>query len=587
MFRRFAPAVAVVLASLSHVAAAAEKFDFAAALPPQTLAYAELSAPDRLLDAALGDRLQALLGHVPGYRKYLESKDYRTLQSVVSLLESKLDVDWRSALRTLVGGGASLSFDPSQNAVVLMVRSRDPALLTKLHAAIIDLIEADAASKGRASTAKSEEYEGVTGWSFGKNEAHAIVDDLLLVSNKAEALQAWIDRRRADERPETLADDETFQQARAVDAEGSAGFGFLRLAPLKLLAKFADKKSDNPLVELLVGGIADALAGADYATLRLRHDDDGARLSARLPFDRKQLSAARRWYFAADADPRNARIPEVSHLLASLAVRRDVGGLWTSRGELFDEKTNVGFTQADTNLGLYFSGRDFGTQVLGEIGPTWRIVSAATPRTDDGQPVPALKLPATAVVWELRNPDAFAPHLQMAFQNIIGITNIDGVQKGRAQLLLKTERRGEAEIQYGTYLVVGEPSKTDAPVQFNFRPACAVAGKYFVVGTHVALVRELVDALAAGSTSTSSATGSLADGEHLKFTVRGAELVELLQANRPLIVGRSLLSSGGDQQQAAEQLDGAVEALGAVSTFEVRLTDEGASLGATVEWRLE
>jgi hypothetical protein len=548
---------------------------------PVTLAYVEITAPERLLEPALEADLDRLLEPLEPYRKYKESKDYRDLTAVVGVLERKLATDWRTGLRTLVGGGVAFGFDPTEQAVIILVRSRDADQLNHLHEAIVELVETDARNKGKASPATSAEYRGVTGWSTGKNGAHAILGDTIIVSNKSDALKSIVDRR-LDQKP-TLASDEGFQTVRKQAGDKAAGFGFVRLGPLKLLAglsKLFGQKSDNPLAELLAGGILDTLAHADHVALAIEAQDDRWKISLRLPRDREQLGATRRWYFASQQGASADAPLVVPDLLATLSTYRDLGGFWTNRNELFDEKTNVGFTQADTNLGLYFSGRDFGTQVLAELEPQWQFVSALHDFAADGEPVPALKLPNLAVVWRLKHPAEFAPHLQMAFQNIVGITNLDGVQKGRPQLLLKSESRGKAEIHYGSYLTVGETPSTEAPIHFNFRPACARIGSYFVLGTHVALVRNLSAAL-------ESAPAERATTDNLRFEVDAAPLRKILDANRSLILGRAMLSSGGDRDGAERRLDVGLELLEHLKGLAVRLVDHAESVALEAELRID
>lgn len=523
-------------------------------LPTTTAAYAEISDPAPLLEAVLGAETLALLDDFEPYRKYRETKNYTDLQTVAAVLEAKLGAKWEPTLRTLLGGGAAVAFDPSLGSVTVVVRSRDAKVLNELHAAIVELVEADAKNKGKDSPIKQQEYNGAAGWSFGKNEAHVILGDTLVVSNRSEALKQIVDRRAkraSDKSPaKSLAGDANFVAARKQVDPAACGFGFVRLSSLRLamgLAKLLDKKADNPVAEVLAGGVVDAVGRADYVAVGLTIDKSQARLSAHLPYERKNTATTRRWFFAPEAGAAAAAPLDVRSAVATLTAYRDVGGMWTGRNELFDEKTNVGFTEADTNLGLYFSGRDFGSQVLGELSPRWRLVAARREFGDDGQPVPALKLPSFGLVWELAHPDEFGPHLQMAFQNIIGITNLDGVQKGRPQLLLKSETRGAAEIQYGTYLIVGDVPKTDAPMHFNFRPACGRIGKHFVLGTHVDLVREICDGLEKQPKAPSTT-------DSLRFEVRTDELTKVLEANRPLILGRVMLSAGGDKEKAEAQL---------------------------------
>lgn len=133
---------------------------------------------------------------------------------------------------------------------------------------------------------KSAEHGGETGYTFGKDEAHVHLGNMLVVTNKAESLKSLIDRRNAhlekSDKPakkRSLAEDETFQAARKHAAEEDAGFAFVRLAPLRLLAGMArefgpEKKADNLIAELLAGGVIDAVGhavrGGDVASRRRR-----------------------------------------------------------------------------------------------------------------------------------------------------------------------------------------------------------------------------------------------------------------------------------------------------------------------------
>ena len=583
-------ALAVVVATSSRPVGCAEPPAVDRLLTNSTALYGEFSRPQELIDLVLSDKARQLADQFPAVAKYWESKDFRTLKTVVEVLERRLGVEWRTAIETLTAGGVTAAFDTSEQAAFLFVRSGDAELLAKLHDALVEMTEADAENKGRESPIKSEDYRGFTGWTFGKNEAHVLLGDLLVVSNKAEALKGVADRylaaaendaKESDEKSASLADDAVYRAARKHAAGNEAGFAFVRLAPLRLLAGMAKalgQKSNNALLELLLGGALDAVSQADYLAATLQLNEQGLRFAAHLPRDRAKVAPTRTWFFA-DKPNQSAEIAlDVPGTIATLTAHRDVGGMWQARSDLFDEQTNVGFTKADTNLGLYFSGKDFGSQVLGELEPKWRIIAAERKFGVDGEPTPALKLPSFAVVWELKHPLEFAPHLQLAFQNVVGLTNVDGAQKGRAQLLLKSEQRGDAEIHYGTYLRVGETDQDNAPVQFNFRPACARVGKHFIVGSHVDLVRTLADQLGK-QPSTPTTSDSFA------LEIRAQELATILAANRPLIVGRRMLAAGGDKPAAEGQLELGLEALRLFEDAGIRLIDGADSL--TLELRLQ
>lgn len=113
-------------------------------LTPSTAVYVELSDPKSLLDVAWSERTTALLEKLPQVQKAYESKQFRDLQTVVDLLESKLGADWKTVVAKLTGGGVTLAFDASDQAVFLFVESEDEDLLISAHDEIISLIEADA-----------------------------------------------------------------------------------------------------------------------------------------------------------------------------------------------------------------------------------------------------------------------------------------------------------------------------------------------------------------------------------------------------------------------------------------------------------
>lgn len=183
--RTLSLAVACVVASLLAAAFAAGKKSAdsltpAELLTPSTAVYVEISDPKALLELAWSERTMALLEKLPQAQKAYETKQFRDLLTVVGLLETKLGTDWKGAVSTLTGGGVTLAFDASDQAVFLFVESKDEDLLISAHDEIISLIEADAERKGAPSPVKSAEHGGEMGYSFGKDEAHVRLGKMLI-----------------------------------------------------------------------------------------------------------------------------------------------------------------------------------------------------------------------------------------------------------------------------------------------------------------------------------------------------------------------------------------------------------------------
>lgn len=553
---------------LSAARAGAEPIDPARLAPESAVFYAELTNLDPLLDAALDAKTREFIQNADAYKRYRESSQYPQMTAGVALLEVKLGTNWHTALRDLFGGGMAVCGDPANQSGFLALRCRKPELLKKLNAALIEFIEADAKNKGRPSPVQVEEHQGVTGWSFGPNECHIILDDLLVISNKTETLKAVIDRQR-DAAAKGLTSSSSFTQARAKKPAGVLGWSWADLTAIRKdpnVQKALSAKSDNPPAELLLGGVGDAVRQAPYVTSTLSQENNRLRLRTELPFDASQRSASRQWFFVPTGNEPGLR-PQGT--IASFSLFRDLGGLWSARETLFNETIVAQFAQADTQFGLFFSGRDFGPEVLGELAAPLQLVVAQQEYPAD-QPTPQLKLPAMALVLKLKHPDEFAPQLLIAYQKIIGITNIDGGQKGRPQLLLSTEDYHGAAISKATYLPDAKVSRDKAPVNYNFSPSCARRDEHFVLGSTVGIVKQLVDALKNGPAA------PLTDNTAL--TVDAAPLAAILADNRELLITQNMLSDGHTRDEAETAIGTLLALINRFDRFALRLIDDASTL---------
>lgn len=565
---RFRFFIALVL-TVASVSVASGQADIAKLVPETAVLYAEINNPAPLLDIALAAKARKLLENVEGYQKYLHSDQYQHVQTVVGLLETRLGKSWDQLVRDLIGGGVAVCFDPPSNAGFLAVRSRDRNLLDQFHSAVAELVETHAKQQGQGSPVKSEEYQGFRGWTFGGDEVHVIVDDVLLVSNKKEVLKAAIDRHR-NPAAANLAGSSEFSQARSKQPAGEIGWSWVNLTTLRHdpnVQKGLEKRSDNPVAELLAAGIIDTLKQAPYLRSSLSFDGTSIKLRSELPRQPSATAAARSWFFAS-ADGEAAITPPGT--IGTFTLFRNVAGLWLARDELFDETIVARFAQVDTQFGLFFSGRDFGPEVLGELDTPLQLVVARQEYPAD-KPTPALKLPAFGLVMKLKHPDDFAPELLMAYQKVIGIVNIDGAQKGNPQFLLSTEEYQGTTISKATYLHDAKVAKEGAPPRYNFSPSCARIGDHFVYGSTVGFVRQVVDALKPG---TSAAT--LKDNTVL--TIDAATLAAILGDNKELLITQNMLKEAHSRAEAETAVQALLEGLRQIKRFTLRIADEPGTL---------
>ena len=545
---------------------AAEPVDLARVMPESAVVYVEVTRPEVLLEKALDPQLLETLGRSQGVKDFYDSDKFRQLKIGLGLIEARMNAKWPALARDLAGS-LHLAFEPQSKTAVFILRAKQPEVLASLHSTLVDLVELDAASKGKPSPVKSQDYQGTAVWSFAEGEHHAIVDDLYLASNQTEALQAALDRLKDPARA-GLAGRPEYAAAKAQVPAGQTAWSLVRLEPLRQLPK-ADKllseKSNNPLTELLVGGVLDRLASSPVVVSSLHVDEHSWQWITRLPAAEVPTAEKRSWFFAKEGQ---AALPPLrpKGTIASISLYRDISGMWIGREELFDEATVAKMAQADAGLGLFFSGRDFGQQVLGELGPRWQIVIARQ-EFAEGQPTPAIRLPAVAVVLQMKQPEAFATHLKLAYQNTVGLINLASVQQGKPQLLLGSEEYQGVTIAKATYLAdpAGEPQAAD--IVYNASPSCAQVGDRFIFASTTGIVRDLIDALKQPGAAEPTAA-------NFALEVDVKQIAAALDDNRAALVSQNMLKEGHSREQAEQEVGLFLELLRLVERGSLELISE-------------
>ena len=252
------------------------------------------------------------------------------------------------------------------------------------------------------------------------------------------------------------------------------------------------KKMDNPLFSLLVGGILELVVHSPYAGLTLDIDADQFVLSAGVAGERGQLGETFAPFFAKPPATGTRPIPAVPQLIGGVTIYRDFADWYGRREELLQPQVLPGFDQFEAGLGNLLPGRDFGEDVLPQVGKNITFVAARQDYSHlDGKP--GVKLPGFAVIFELGRPDEGAETFQLFFQTLSAILNLQAGQQGRKPWLLDTEIYKDVKVSYGRYLKKPEGDRLN--LVFNFMPASARVGDNFIISSSVDLCRNLIDAL--------------------------------------------------------------------------------------------
>jgi len=166
----------------------------------------------------------------------------------------------------------------------------------------------------------------------------------------------------------------------------------------------------------------------------------------------------------------------------------------------------------------------------------------------DTLPRPAIKLPAFAAVFRLRDPETMTGQLRRNFQSLIGFLNIDGAMEGRNQMELGMEKLGDdAELVTSEFVPEqGQQEATDAKIIFNFSPSVGFAGERFVVSSSSDLARLLTLGKQTDQAKSPFNTQASLDASVLRDT---------LDDNRQQLVAQNMLEEGHTLEEAQANID--------------------------------
>jgi hypothetical protein len=324
-----------------------------------------------------------------------------------------------------------------------------------------------------------------------------------------------------------------------------------------------NKKSDNPPAELLAGGTLGALPDAPYVTAALEVSPTRIKLTSSLPCETKSVAKSREFYLGPEATGAAPPLLKPAGTLLALSAYRDFASLWRHAPDLFDEGINAKFAEAESGLTTFFAGRNFRDDILAKIEPGLQLVVTRQEFPQEGI-TPAIKLPAVAAVFRMRQPAETTRILKVTFQSAVGFINIAGGMNGVDPLDVNSEKVGEALVVAGTYLPPKEEkSRGEAELHYNASPTVAFVGDRFILSSARPLALELVKQAGA---SASGDTGINTRVE-LDAVVGQAALAE----NRGPLIAQNMLEKGHDRSAAEREIDRLLKALQSLSASSLAL----------------
>ncbi|MGI8978665.1 MAG: DUF3352 domain-containing protein [Pirellulaceae bacterium] len=547
-------------------------------MPLSTVVYAEMPQPQKLLDAVLDHPSVVELQNHPDYKKAMEADQPQHFLAVLKMIEDKLGMKWRPAVTTLTGGGVYVAFDLPTLGTAVLTKSTDQDLAKKAIDTILDLARAEAANRGAGDPVTSDEYKGIKFYGLGPVQ-YANLGPYLLTTNKPLLTRLMIDTYQG-ENP-SLASDEQFQEVLKARPANPAAWVYGDLRPIRalgILKTALNKKSDNPGAEILVGGILGALPDAPYATAWLDVDPSRIALSAAIPGDAPTLAKKREFFFGTDGKGSALPLLTPKETALSISTFRDFSSMWKNAPDLFDDGINAKFAEAESTLTTLFAGRNFRDDILANLEPGMQIV-VTRQHFADGAPVPAVKLPAGAIVVKMKNPPETARIFKITFQSLVGFLNITGGMNGLSPLEQNFEKAGSGTIYSSEYLPPKDGAKNEAAIHYNASPTIAIVGDKFILSTSKTLATELAELVQKESAPLKDVNTAL--------QVVGQVVRQMLVDNRGSLVAQNMLQKGHGQDAAEKEIDALLKAMLGLESSSLQLTSKDKTLQVTLELKLK
>ncbi len=550
-----------ILIAASAASARADDRKPADVLPSTTVAYAELRQPAAILKSLEQHDLVARVLALEPIRQAMQDEKFVAFRGVVAVVELQMGRTWQQIAEHSLDGGVAIAWDQATGGVVLLAKATDGVTHKKLVETVTTLASLDAKKKGTAEAIEESEQRGEKIYRVDKLWI-AAPSHWLLATNNAELQQQLLDRI-LDGADDSLATEEQFATAQNAAATSSSAWGYLNTSTLResgIAAGAYSGRTDNPAAEVLLGGIVSTLQNTPYVVVELTASDSQLRLVASAAHDRGWAGDLREHYFGPQGLGAAPPHLPIDGAILSIGAYRDLSAMWLRAGDLLDEQANEKLAQADSGLSTLFSGKDFGEDVLGAFGPEVRLVVA---RQDfaEGQPAPAIKLPAFALITELDDPDATRPELRRTFQNLIGFFNVVGAMNGQPQLELAMEKTDAVEFVSASHLPDLEAADpAQLRINYNFSPTVAFAGSRFVIAT----TKDLALAAATAppmNEATSNAAGDASRIVNSDVVLRPGALRDILADNQEQLIAQNMLEKGHSREEAEREIGVLLELL--------------------------
>jgi hypothetical protein len=450
----------------------------------------EVKNPRRLTETLTGLEIVKKAEEFGPLQEFLDSTSYRRFYQLVAYFEKQLGAKWPELLDRLAGGGVILAakIQPDDAPILLVVQGSDGALLRRATEVGLQIIEQEVArneGKERVQRGKHREVETLQ---LGKDFHAAVVGTALLVSNKAEALHTAIDLN-SDGPKKSLAPSPKISEARKLLPADPLAMLWLNMDVAHKNPQIKDvlAKGRDPFLTVLFGGWIDTVRRASFLTAALAREGDGFLLTLRMPSGREGAGGEQSVHVPPPNEADVLPPLEPRGVVLSHCFFLDVGKFWDDRAKIFTPEQVKMLEDADTKSAVVLAGQKL-SSLLKDAGGRHRYVVANT-HSFPYKRQPKQKLPAFAVIAELRNPAEFTKTMNTVLR---GVALLAGSQY---KLKLADAKHGDYKLVAYRFDEDAQIAQDPTDIRFNFTPCFVTVGNYFVASSTIELCHDVIDLL--------------------------------------------------------------------------------------------
>lgn len=536
----------------------AQSLDALQVLPETTVGYVEIQPSEKWIKHPLRKQIEKS----EPYREIWKTPPMVKARGGITLAELALGDRLESIVQKVAAKGVVVAIDSKTEGVVAIARTESKEWLAEYLDKLLNLVRSDAKNKSQPDPIKSAEYRSIKGYEIQKG-IFATIDDTLIVTNKSELIKEIIDRY-SDKASGGLGSKDSFkkQRSQAQTTNSSIAWGYLDVNAIRDLGvgkELFEGRAKDFNAELILGGLLSTFQHTSTISASLLAEDHRLSVRFRSPHEAAWVEEKREFFFGPDGKGDALPLIEVKDTIGSLSAYRDISKLWLMAGDLFDQQVNDQLAQADNTLTTLFSGKDFGSDILGALEPQMRIVSALQ-ELKEGEPIPAIRLPSFALVTKLKNPKGMRPELKRIFQSLIGFLNVAGAQNGQPQLDMDMETMGETQLIMARYVAEVDRKEGKAvPIQFNFSPCLAFIKDTAILSSTETFAKQIAEQLS--SPSASKGNEAKAHSNTL-LELDAAAIRKALELNKSHLISQNMLEKGHSKKEAEDEIEMLMKILG-------------------------